>query len=97
MVSYTGEDGAERPSALELLREMIASAENLQWHHCPAGTVERDKYDKYVQLERAYVAAEKRKPKTFVTKTQKQLAYEDRMVQRHRVLNELSARLPEHE
>ncbi len=52
MQNGEGEDGAERPSALEDAMEMLRQAENLNFHHSPAGTVERDHYDRIAQLVR---------------------------------------------
>ncbi len=46
-----GENGAERLSLLDHLRDMIAEAENAGMHHCPIGTVEREHYDRLIDQE----------------------------------------------
>ena len=47
-----GENGAERRTLLDHVRDMIVEAENAEMHHCSQGTVERDHYDKLIEQER---------------------------------------------
>ncbi len=49
---------SDRPSFVDWLmgskqelQDLIGEAENAQWHHLPPGTVEREHYDRLVQLE----------------------------------------------
>ena len=52
---YRGENG-EVPQQLDLLQraqDMLYEAEQLEWHHCPPGTIEGDHYSKLEALCRA--------------------------------------------
>ncbi len=50
MQNTHGEDGAERPSALDQALEMLRQAEELNFHHSPSGTLEGDHYERIVRL-----------------------------------------------
>jgi len=93
MVESSGDNGAERlPSAeLDDLREMIRELENLGFHHSPMGTIERTHYDRVVEME-VILAKRESGPRTFVTRTQRQIAHADRMVQRFGVQYDPDAR-----
>ena len=47
-------------SEAEILRDMVAELENMEFHHSPLGSKERDHYDRVVALEEKVSAQAKK-------------------------------------
>ena len=50
---------------LEELQEMVRELENLQFHHCPVGSVENVHYEKVVRMEARFDDQIKKLPQNF--------------------------------